>query len=69
MLLYDPIRFPDDHQFWDVAFKDACCSGINSYCHKYFERRPISTCDNYSPPDIGEYIIRVMMSLQHDHQY
>ncbi len=62
MLLYDPIRYPDDHQLRDIAFKDSCCSGINSYCYKYFERRAINTCDNYSPPDVGE-LVKLMFSI------
>ena len=34
----------------DEQFYSDCCTGAAPHCDLFFQRRPIGTCDGYSPP-------------------
>ena len=49
MFLYDPKRYPKEHQRYDIDFKKYCCEAAG-LCDEYRKRRPSSDCTGYIPP-------------------
>ena len=51
MLFHNPITDTQRYTTTDEAYRTACCDA-NS-CERYFDRRVINTCQDYTPPSIG----------------
>ena len=70
LLLQHPIREADLYSvdqvshFGDKVFKTTCCDSRladidamsgEDHCALYFQRRPLSSCDGYTPPALGTF--------------
>ena len=49
MFLYDPKRYPKEHQRYDIDFKKYCCGAVG-LCNEYRNRRPSRDSKGYMPP-------------------
>ena len=54
MLCYNPQRYPELYNTYDLGFKEACC-GVANMPALFYARRPTDDCGAYQPPALSEW--------------
>ena len=51
--IFNPFFSPNEHQMYDLDFRDSCCTATD-LCHLFYMRRPPDNCVFYFPPFLGK---------------